>query len=370
MQKSPVTRMFSFRAYLLFFIISTAQIGVGGASFQRNLYKIVEQDSWIAVIIAGLAAHIVVAALLFFLGKNPDMDLYDLHQGAFGKFAGALCSTVYILYLMTIALTILRNYIQIVQTWMFPDMPTWFLSLVVLALMLYGILGGLRVIIGVGLISVITITSEVVLFYYPIKYANWGYLLPVMEHPLSDMIKGAFSMSFTIVGFELLMFVYPFVSNKAKAAKYSHLAIAFTTLTYLIFIVTTLVYFSGEQLIHTIWPTLTLLKIVEFPIFERVEYITVSLYLIAILPNTMLYVWSASRGLSKIIRIKERQAPVWIAAALFISSVLFTSHLEVERLNSFSGRFSVIMSFLYPLIICLILTVKRALTRPGKRRLT
>ncbi|MVP01119.1 GerAB/ArcD/ProY family transporter [Paenibacillus lutrae] len=370
MQNSTVTRMFSFRAYLLFFIVSAAQIGVGGASFQRNLYKILEQDSWIAVLIAGLAAHIVVAAILSFLGKNPGSDLYDLHQDTFGKFAGALCSTVYMIYLMTIALTILRNYIEIIQTWMFPDIPTWFLSLFVLALMLYGILGGLRVIIGVALISVIVITSEIALFYYPIQYANWGYLLPVMEHPLSDMLKGAFSMSFTIVGFELLMFVYPFVSNKAKAAKYSHLAIAFTTLTYLIFTVTTLVYFSGEQLMHTIWPTLTLLKIVEFPLFERVEYITVSLYLIGILPNTMLYVWSAGRGLSKIIRIKERQAPVWIAAALFISSVWFTSHLEIERLNNFSGRFSVLMAFLYPLFICLVVTVKRAFTGPRKRRLT
>ncbi|MBV6713164.1 GerAB/ArcD/ProY family transporter [Paenibacillus chitinolyticus] len=360
----PDSPRISVRAYLLFFIITTAQVGVGGASFQRKIYKMVGQDSWVTVLIAGLFCHLVIVAMFSFLKKYPGQDLYGIQKEAFGKWLGGALSFLYVAYLILIALTIIRNYAEIVQTWIFPDMPPWFLALMVLALTLYGVLGGIRVIAGIGFVSVLIITLEMLLFYYPLQYADWGYLLPVMNHSPRDFLKGTQEISFSVVGFELLMFVLPFIRDTTKAPRYAHFAIVFTTFTYLVYMFTALVYFSGGQLIHTIWPTLTLLKIVEFPFIERVEYITVSLYLIGILPNVMLYVWSASRGIPKMSPLKEKASLYLVVVILFVICTFFSSRLEIRRLNEISGQVSIYMAFAYPLLLSMLLFFKRRGVQP------
>lgn len=243
-------------------------------------------------------------------------------------------------------------------------MPPWFLALMVLALALYGVLGGIRVIAGIGFVSVLIITLEMLLFYYPLQYADWGYLLPVMNHSPRDFLKGTQEISFSVVGFELLMFVLPFIRDTNKAPRYAHFAIVFTMFTYLVYMFTALVYFSGGQLIHTIWPTLTLLKIVEFPFIERVEYITVSLYLIGILPNVMLYVWSASRGIPKMSPLKEKASLYLVVVILFVICTFFSSRLEIRRLNEISGQVSIYMAFAYPLLLSMLLFFKRRGVQP------
>ncbi|EGL18825.1 MULTISPECIES: GerAB/ArcD/ProY family transporter [unclassified Paenibacillus] len=360
----PDSPRISVRAYLLFFIITTAQVGVGGASFQRKIYKMVGQDSWVTVLIAGLFCHLVIVAMFSFLKKYPGQDLYGIQKEAFGKWLGGALSFLYVAYLILIALTIIRNYAEIVQTWIFPDMPPWFLALMVLALALYGVLGGIRVIAGIGFVSVLIITLEMLLFYYPLQYADWGYLLPVMNHSPRDFLKGTQEISFSVVGFELLMFVLPFIRDTNKAPRYAHFAIVFTMFTYLVYMFTALVYFSGGQLIHTIWPTLTLLKIVEFPFIERVEYITVSLYLIGILPNVMLYVWSASRGIPKMSPLKEKASLYLVVVILFVICTFFSSRLEIRRLNEISGQVSIYMAFAYPLLLSMLLFFKRRGVQP------
>ncbi|MGX4586307.1 GerAB/ArcD/ProY family transporter [Paenibacillus chitinolyticus] len=364
MNSYPESPSISLRAYLLFFIITTAQVGVGGASFQRKIYKMAGQDSWVTVLIAGLFCHLVVVAMFSFLKKYPGKDLYGIQKEAFGKWLGGVMSFIYAAYLILIALTIIRNYAEIVQTWIFPDISPWFLALMVLGLTLYGVLGGIRVIAGIGLVSVLIITLEMLLFYYPLQYANWGFLLPVMNHSPWELLKGTEEISFSVVGFELLMFVFPFIRDTNKAPRYAHSAILFTTITYLIYMLTALVYFSGGQLIHTIWPTLTLLKIVEFPFIERVEYITVSLYLIGILPNVMLYVWSASRGIPKMSPLKEKAALYLVVVFLFVICTFFSSRLEIKRLNEISGQISIYMAFVYPLLLSVLLFFKKRVSQP------
>ncbi|MFS0839109.1 GerAB/ArcD/ProY family transporter [Paenibacillus sp. 1P03SA] len=363
MNSYPESPHTSLRAYLLFFIITTTQIGVGGASFQRKIYKIVGQDSWVTVLLAGLFCHLVVLAMFSFLKKYPGKDLYGIQKEVFGKWLGGVLSFLYVAYLTLIALTIIRNYAEIVQTWIFPDMPPWFLAFMILSLTLYGVLGGIKVITGIGFISILILTFEMLLLYYPLQYADWGYLLPVISHSPQEFLEGTKEISFSVVGFELLMFVFPFIRDPKKAPKYAHFAIVFTTATYLIYMLTALVYFSGGQLIHTIWPTLTLLKIVEFPFIERVEYITVSLYLIGILPNVMLVVWSASRGIPKISPLKEKASLYLVIAILFVICTLFSSRLEIKQLNAVSGEVSMYMAFVYPLLLGIILFFRKKIVR-------
>jgi hypothetical protein len=51
-------------AYLLFFVVHSAQIGVGVHGFQRIVYQDAKHDAWISVLLAGLATHIVAFCMI------------------------------------------------------------------------------------------------------------------------------------------------------------------------------------------------------------------------------------------------------------------------------------------------------------------
>ena len=65
-------------------------------------------------------------------------------------------------------------------------------------------------------------------------------------------------------------------------------------------------YFSEEYLKHTNWPSISIMKIAEFPIIERFEIVVVSIWFLLALPNICIKLWAACRGARKITNIKQR----------------------------------------------------------------
>ena len=49
----------------------------------------------------------------------------------------------------------------------------------------------------------------------------------------------------------------------------------FSTLIYVVLAIVSFMYYSEGQLNHTIWPTLTMLKIIKVPFIQRFEYIII-----------------------------------------------------------------------------------------------
>ncbi|CAM3289042.1 hypothetical protein BRIN106911_05010 [Brevibacillus invocatus] len=143
-------------AYLLFFLIYSNQVGVGVLGFQRVIAIEAGHDAWIAVVIAGIAVHLVMWAIINTLKRYPSSDLYGINCDVFGQLFGSLINILYMLYFTLIAIVILRTYTEVIQTWMFPEIPTWFVSATVLGLALYTLLGGIRIITGYTFISVVT----------------------------------------------------------------------------------------------------------------------------------------------------------------------------------------------------------------------
>jgi spore germination protein (amino acid permease) len=349
----------SINAFLLWFIIYKVQVGVGLAGFASKIYEDAGNDAWVSVLLAGLLSHAAAAIMLAVLSREPGKDLYDIQRSLYGKLIGACLNLLYCLYLGAVGFAVMRSYIEIVQMWLFPDMPTWTLSVLLLALSLYGIFGGLRVVVGICFLASILVVLLIGMLYFPLRYAQWGELLPIFNHDWMSLFKGAYHMTFSMLGIEILMFVYPFVKDKKKASLYTHIGVATTWMIYLIYMLMPIVYFSGEQLKKTIMPTLTLIKIVEFPFIERMEYIVVSLYLIGIIPNITLYLWAASRGIKKATGITQRLALLALAAGYCLGSILLNGRIAIDSFVNMVGLAGFILALVYPFVLWMAVRLAR-----------
>lgn len=354
-------------AFLLFFIVHTAQIGVGLQGFQRVIYQDAKHDAWISVLLAGIATHIIAFFIIKTLQIYGSNDLYGIQQDVFGKWVGNLLNILYIFYCSGAFFSVLINYIEVIQTWVFPSLNTWFLAATLLLIVIYTFTGGLRVIVGVSFFSFVLSIWLFPMLAYPIKFMEARSLLPILETNVSGILKGVKSMTFTIIGFEIIYVIYPFIKDKRNANKHIHLGLLATTFIYLSVMLITLTYFSGDQLTKTVWATLSLFSIVEFPFVERIEYIVICFWLLIILPNLCLFVWSAFRGMSRIVNISANKF-VWIFSLLiFLTSLAVETRHQVNAVNDYFGRVAFYIIFVYPIILYIIAAVKKKFKSPKEQ---
>ncbi|MDM5326529.1 GerAB/ArcD/ProY family transporter [Neobacillus sp. CF12] len=352
---------FLLSTFLLIFIIHAIQVGIGIQGFQRIIFMEAKQDAWISVLIAGFATHIVVFIMIKTLQLYGSTDIYGVHHDVYGKWLGKVFNSIYIFYCLWIFLIILKNYIEVLQTWVFPTVPVWLFSLSILLLVIYAVTGGIRMIVGVCFFSVALSLWMFGFIGYPLRFADFDQLLPVMESNFGSILKGAHKMTLTIVGFEILYVIYPFMEKKDKLQKYAHIGIAVTTFVYLILMLVALVYFSPGQLESTIWPTLSLFKIVKLPFIERTEYVAVTFWLLIILPNLMLYLWAAVRGVKRTFGINKIGVLLVFTTCIFVMSLFINTRVKINRFNNFFASVAFYFTFCYPLVLYAFALLKKML---------
>ncbi|WP_240758341.1 GerAB/ArcD/ProY family transporter [Lysinibacillus sp. SGAir0095] len=352
-----------FNAFLLFFIISKVQIGIGVYGFQSVIYKDAKQDSWISIIISFLAAHILVVIIFKTLELYKSDDIYGIHLDLFGKFLGNFVNLIFIVYYGLLFTVIIENFTEVIVTWVFPNLNPSFIVITILLLVIYAFTGGLRVIIGLCFLCFFFPQWMLVILLYPLEFANINYLFPIFDNDIISLLKGAYSMTLTIVGFEVINVLYPFVKEKKKAKLYVHLGLLYTLIIYLFVMLISLTFFSGEQLERVIWATLSLFSIIRLPFFERIEIFTVCFWIIIILPNLCIFAWSAYRAFKRMIKINEKKFILIFSMIIFIGTLLIQTQMQLEEISTFVSQTSFYLVFTFPLFVYLIAFFKKKIIK-------
>ncbi|MCG7407297.1 spore germination protein [Paenibacillus sp. ACRRX] len=354
---------YMFQAYMLIFMVLNSQIGVGIFGFQRYIYRESGHDAWVSVLVAALFCHGSAWLIVSVLRRYESTDLYGIHRDVFGKWIGGFLSVLLMIHFSSITITIIRTYIEAVQSWIFPSFPTWLMVLMMLSLALYGGAGGIRVIVGMSLISFVIIFLIASLYYYPLRYAQWTRLLPFLEASPSQILAGAKHMGFTMTGFEVIYFLYPFVRDKPKTMRNIQISIAISSVLLILVMVISIVYFSENQLLKGTWSSINMQKIVKYPFIERLEFVTLALWMITLIPTIMLITWITSNGLNRLFGFRQYRMRYVISGFIFICSILFVNRGQIDKLNDYISESAVIFSFAYPLFIYVAILIKSSLDK-------
>ncbi|UOY92866.1 spore germination protein [Ectobacillus sp. JY-23] len=361
--EKTIPKHLMFPSGLLVIVIHTLQIGVGITGFSRLIFQYAKQDAWIAVIVAGLVAHVVVFVIVQTLKRFQGKGLFEIHVDLFGKWLGNALNFLYILYLFGYGITYIINYYAFVGEYLMQDMPIWFISVVMLILTIYTVKGGIRVVIGISLTTFLLTFWLFLVALQTLQYFDWLHFLPVFEASPNNLLQGAYEMSFSLTGFELLYFLYPYVGTKQTVHRYAQFAILFTNMVYLYTIIVTIGFYSDESLLKTIWPTLNLFKSVNFPFLEQFEVVLICMMMLVLLPNMSTLAWVVTKGLKETFRIKQTTALYTLSIIMFFITLFFKSRAQIGDYTEFFNTVTFIASFIYPVVLfiatLLIQTIRR-----------
>ena len=351
----PIEKRFQVSSFLVLYLITSVQIGVGVLGFQPILLD-AGNDGWLAILLAGLMVHIVIW-MLYKLLKNGKGDLIDVHKQAYGKWLGHFFSIVVMFYFIFTAITVLRSYIEVIQVWVFPSLPTWSLVLVFIMLTYYVVMGGFRTVAGISFFSMVLPAYLLLTFLFPIKFAKWENLAPLFTLDILPLFSASMNMTLSYMGFSTLLIFYPFIEKGEKSQKWAHIGTLLTTFVYVFIEVISTIYYSQDLLKEVTWPTLGLWKIVELPFVERFEYIGISSWLIVILPNITLLIWAASRIGKRVFGFQQKYVLVITLLLIFIGCWYFETREEVDQLNTFVSNFGRYYNYIYIPILLIIHTI-------------
>lgn len=343
--------------YLVFFLIYNSQVGVGILSFQRTIAAKAGYDAWIGVLFAGCLVQAFIWVMYKLLGK-ANGDIIDVHTNIFGNLLGKFISFFIMIYYWLASVSVLIGFIEIIQVWMFPTISSWILSTLILISVYYCVSGGFRVIVGMSFLSFIFPQILIIaLFIFPLKFAHFSNLLPIMNHSFMDMVYSIKSSLYTIAGTEALLMYYPFIRDSKASKKFAHLGVLFTTILYTISSIVSFTYFSENQLKTTIWPELSLTKTITLSFLERFEYLYISMYLIIISTLIALLLWCSSRGFKKIFNKKQKYTLLILCLLSVILSHFNGSFIDI--LNKFIIQMNLWIFYGYIPILFLVFTFLR-----------
>ncbi|MFS0863622.1 GerAB/ArcD/ProY family transporter [Fredinandcohnia sp. 179-A 10B2 NHS] len=354
-----IKEQFLVSPFLVFFLIHSMQIGIGMLGFQRIIAKSAGFDSWISIIIVGICVHIIIW-MIYRILDNSKGDIVHVHKEIFGKWIGGFISLLFILYLMAMSVTVLRSYIEVVEVWMFADFNKWVFGFFTLVLVYYIISGGFRTVTGISFFSVVLPFYILLVMIFPLGYAHVRNLLPIMSHSFMDIAKATKDMSLSIIGFEVILFYYPFIKDAKKSQKWAHLGALATTILYLGVALTAFMFYSEAQLDKQIWATLSMFKIVILPFVERFEYIGITSWFLVVLPNICLTLWASSRGIKRMFAVKQKHSLIVIMAIVLVAVGMFKTRFQINMLNDYMATFGFYFVFCYiPILFVLNFIIRK-----------
>jgi spore germination protein (amino acid permease) len=292
--------------------------------------------------------------------ESADGDVVTAHLFAYGSMIGKGASFLYILYFIILAVAILRGFIEVVQVWVFPELSVWTFAAVFLVLVVYIVFGGFRTVVGIAFFGLVLPAYLLLVFGFTFRYSDFSNLLPILDHTPLQLLKSSFHMSLTFMGFEILLFIYPYIKKPEQSKKWAHLGVLITTLFYTAVAVITFAYFSEKMLQKSIWATLEMWKIVNMPFVERFEYIGIANWVLIILPNVCLCIWSASKIMKRIFPVRQRRAVLIIAVVSLVIIGLLDTRDKVNMFMDFTGKIGFILNYLYvPFLFVSVLVARK-----------
>ncbi|MCY8939320.1 GerAB/ArcD/ProY family transporter [Peribacillus frigoritolerans] len=351
-----ITKESSISKTQLFFMIIQSQIGVGILSLPHDVSLISKNDGWISTLIAGLIVQAIILVLWGLCRRFPSLTIYEIIPHVLGKRLGKAIILCYILYFVVTGSLVLSRFSQIIDIWILQRTPNWILFLLMLGVCVYLVKDNLR---SMARFYVLVTPMLIILFgliTYSLKDANFLYLLPIGQSGISNMIKGSKEATFSMLGFEFMLFLYPFVkaSNTRKliAISSAHL---FVTLFYTYLVFASLVFFeTREDLYLTPQPLLYMIKAYSFQIIERIDLFFLSIWIISVATSIATWLFLSSQGLKYLFERANHAAFLpYTAGIIFIIALLPDHETDLEKFNKLMEPAH--FSFIVVIPLCLFL---------------
>ncbi|MED0738135.1 endospore germination permease [Aneurinibacillus thermoaerophilus] len=331
--------------------IHGTQVGTSILTLPAEVAKTAGTDGWISIIIGSILATIVSLCIVHLMANHPGDTMLKLMTRYLGKGLGKAMMVIWMLYSLFAITVILFVTISIIQIWILPNTSSYLIVTLLMINTYMIIRRGVRLIGRYAEFVFFFTLGLPILLIIPLKDSHWVYLLPILKEGWMPILSAVKTTTVAFLGFELAFLFYPYLKNKKAAAKGVVIANVLTLLVYLHITLSCFVYFSPDEITQFLWPTLTLVKPIEFPFLERMEIIFVAFYIFLFSTSSIPYLFFVTDTFSQLCNKKDWQLP-YLLLPLFVVVFFFfkPSYKVLELWKEWWGWISYFTAYAFPVI--------------------
>lgn len=350
---------------LLFYMI---QLDITIFSYIHVVSQKIGTNGWIAVILLSLIAlgNIFLYYLVYRLGKGR--SIHDILEGSIHK--AILYPFYFIASLFWIALGsfISKNYVLLFQMYTLQNTNSMILF-ALMSFMVYYLLS--KGIYNIGktstLFFLLTFWIVFIVIYFIPEWSIVRFTPYIFQNGEPFSIFNWAELYMIFIGYELCLFLFPYVNQHSKMFKGVALGHLLITSVQLITIIIALGFFNFKQLQDTSYPVLDLAAYIELPFLYRLEVPIFSIFLYSNLISGVMYCFAALVTLERVLpKIKTKYLSIGITTLFFIAGFIPTILRTIEEL--LRNTFLIEMGFAFgiPFILLLLLWIQSMKARKAK----
>ncbi|TKD72012.1 GerAB/ArcD/ProY family transporter [Pseudalkalibacillus hwajinpoensis] len=308
-------------------LIYMIQSGVTFFKLPRMLAVNFGTNGWLMVVIVSFIVMINLLLISLVIRFRVGENVFEIMEGLISV---KWMAPFYLLLALTwslLSILVGKDFISITQVLSFQNTNSTSLFVILMVLVFY-----------LGMKDIYTISKATNIFFiltigiffliiYHIPYTSLERLTPFIFKEGKNTIEGIVQLYTAFLGFEIVLFLFPYVDQSKpkwfRSVYYGHFL---TTVVYSVTCFVSYLFFSLNQLKITSYPVLNLIAYIEIELIERIETFVFNLFLIKILVTLVLYLWASSLLLERVIPALSRKQSV---AILIITSMLITLNVDV-----------------------------------------
>ncbi|MFD2612344.1 GerAB/ArcD/ProY family transporter [Paenibacillus gansuensis] len=307
--------------FQVFCLVVLTQVGVHVLTIPYEESRFAGYDSWISLLIGGVISQFVIWMIYLLNGRHPNASLPQFIFGLAGKPLGSLLNLFIAVYCLGSSLIVCVSYSDVISRWVLFSTPWFVLTGISLFTAAY--------IASSSLISLATVTQSIMLMFLLcliiIFVSGMGkgdvlHFLPVGMHGFLPILKGVVPSLWAYAGYELLLYVFPYINSRKKRAILITVSAAngFTTLFYVLISVIVTFNFSENQLKFIPEPMIFLLRQFNWPVVQSLDILFMTIWLSVTTVTLYVYLFLSARYLA-FVGVKENphhRILVWMLAAV------------------------------------------------------
>lgn len=343
--------------YHVIFLVQNIMIGTGILALPQRL-SVLGYSQILMPIYFGVIASVTLWPMVWLCSQYKGDNLFRINEILLGKWIGKSFNILLVLQFTLFVAGIVSNYMNLIQSTALPEQTMTLPIILLLVLLTYIVNGGIKTIARFCTLSFFLTIPMIYFLRWGIEKGEFSHIFPLFNFTAKEFWKALQEGYLSILGYELILFYFPYIVNQKKAYKHTLIGI---WITIAIFFMTTLVsvmYYSEWQLRNIQFSVLHLFKAGELSFVERIDIMGITLWVFLILTTVAGYLWSAKKGLDSLRSKKSNYHVYYIVIVIFGIIMLPTSREFQEKLFEASFYIEYIV-LAWPILLCLIHLVRK-----------
>lgn len=343
---------------------------VGLPIFLSGTIKIVKQDAWISMALAGAAGFIVIVLATASAKHYPGQTFIEFSQEVLGKWLGRFVVLPYLAFWMISLGNILRSIVDFIMMALFNNTPFLVIIIAFFVVVIFTVATNGITTIGrsAELLGPLIVFMFFVTYILSFSDLDLSFLLPVVvdSGPLTLLI-GTFNMIELYGDAYLIVMVYGFLNKQTQAIPriYAGFGIAVgLTIVTTSFILMTFGPGVAAKMEYPLYELVRYIEVGEF--LQRLEVIMIGLWIFSGFVKLSFYLFCLSYGTAQWLGIKKWKLLIIPVSGLAIWEAGILTSLETSRTLLLEFVDPVMIPLLY-LILPVILWMT-ILLRRGKKQ--